>query len=235
MDAAIKAVMVADTGTGGTYTLLTGGIYTRTELGLPGINENTADDAFDDTTGLILPCALIVTGEEVPDNQIVDTGSKERSYQENARIYVYQDGSSEKYDTLLIASGSEPVTPSIEGLEKAEVYGLRNLADCQRLLRQMAGKTNVAVLGGGMVLPVETILQPGRSKCPVMAIRPAMARMVSLADGACSRPLPVSMAAAGVVAYNRATWTICAGSRPVMPAAHSGVNVRTWALSSSNP
>ncbi len=64
---------------------------------------------------------------------------------------VFRDGSSENYDTLLIASGSEPVNPPIKGLEEVEVHGLRSLADCQRLLRQLDGKKNAAILGAGMV------------------------------------------------------------------------------------
>ncbi len=64
---------------------------------------------------------------------------------------VYRDGSPENYDTILVASGSEPVTPSIDGLGEVEVHSLRNLADCRRLMQQLPDKSNVAVLGAGMV------------------------------------------------------------------------------------
>ena len=72
---------------------------------------------------------------------------------------LYRDGSSENYDTLLVASGSEPINPPIEGLEEVEVHGLRTLADCQRLLRQLDDKKNVAILGAGMVgMEIATVL-----------------------------------------------------------------------------
>ena len=64
---------------------------------------------------------------------------------------IYRDGSSENYDTLLIASGSEPIKPPIKGLEEAGVHSLRTLADCHRLIQQLKGKNNVAILGAGMV------------------------------------------------------------------------------------
>jgi hypothetical protein len=104
MDDAIKTLMVADTGAGGCATLLTGGIYTRTELGLSGITEDTAPSAFDSTTGLLKPCALIVTGEEIPDEQIVDEGGQVASYEETARIYIYQDGSTTRSTAETVAN-----------------------------------------------------------------------------------------------------------------------------------
>ena len=69
----------------------------------------------------------------------------------NKRKVIYCDGSSETYNTLLIASGSESIKPPIKGLEEVGVHSLRNLADCRHLLRQLKGKKNVAILGAGMV------------------------------------------------------------------------------------
>jgi len=64
---------------------------------------------------------------------------------------VYSDGSSEGYDTLLIASGSESVRPAVKNLEEAGIQEFRTLDDCRRLLRELDGKKEAAVLGGGMV------------------------------------------------------------------------------------
>jgi len=64
---------------------------------------------------------------------------------------IYHDGSSENYDSLLIASGSEPVKPPIQGLEEAGFHNFRTLTDCRRLLRELADKRNVTILGAGMV------------------------------------------------------------------------------------
>ena len=67
------------------------------------------------------------------------------------RRVIYRDGSSENYDTLLIASGSEPAKPSIQGLDVVGARDFRTLADCRGLLRELAGKKDVAILGAGIV------------------------------------------------------------------------------------
>lgn len=64
---------------------------------------------------------------------------------------AYSDGTLEHYDTLLVATGSEPIEPSIKGLEEVEIQSLRTLSGCRRLLNKLAGKKNVVILGAGMV------------------------------------------------------------------------------------
>jgi phenylglyoxylate dehydrogenase epsilon subunit len=64
---------------------------------------------------------------------------------------IYRDGHSESYDTLLIASGSEPIKPPIKGFTEAGIQGLRTLADCRRLLWDLEKGNKVAILGAGMV------------------------------------------------------------------------------------
>ena len=65
---------------------------------------------------------------------------------------VYQDGTRDEYDTLLIACGSEPVKPSIKGLEEAGFLGVHTLDDCQEILRQLQqGNKDVAILGAGLI------------------------------------------------------------------------------------
>jgi phenylglyoxylate dehydrogenase epsilon subunit len=62
---------------------------------------------------------------------------------------IYHDGTSDSYDSLLIASGSEPITPPIKGIDAIGVQDFRTLADCRALLRQLKRKKNIAVLGAG--------------------------------------------------------------------------------------
>ena len=64
---------------------------------------------------------------------------------------IYRDGSSENYDTLLIASGSEPIKPPVKGLAEVEVLGYRTLDDHRNLLRKLESKRDVAILGAGLV------------------------------------------------------------------------------------
>lgn len=64
---------------------------------------------------------------------------------------IYHDGVLESYDTLLIASGAEPVRPAIEGMEEVGIQHLRTLTDCRRLLGELKTKNRVAILGAGLV------------------------------------------------------------------------------------
>ncbi len=61
---------------------------------------------------------------------------------------IYRDGSSENYDTLLVASGAGPVAGVLKGIRSRD---FRTLADCRSLLRGLRGKKNVAVIGAGLV------------------------------------------------------------------------------------
>jgi phenylglyoxylate dehydrogenase epsilon subunit len=66
---------------------------------------------------------------------------------QNQRV-VYGNGEKEAYDTLLIATGSEPVLQPL--LKKAKIPGFHVLADCLPLLN-LQGSKNVTVLGAGFV------------------------------------------------------------------------------------
>lgn len=86
----LKAVLAADTGAGGFATLLTGGIYTRSELKRPGLTQKTAPGAW--SGPVMLPCCLIRERSNVPDNQINDAGAQVRSKQKTFLIVLYSDG-----------------------------------------------------------------------------------------------------------------------------------------------
>jgi phenylglyoxylate dehydrogenase epsilon subunit len=64
---------------------------------------------------------------------------------------IYKDGSSETYDTLLIATGSEPTKIDIEGLKGVGFIGFHILSDCHKLLKEMENKNSIVIYGGGLV------------------------------------------------------------------------------------
>ncbi|MGD8982733.1 MAG: FAD-dependent oxidoreductase [Desulfobacteraceae bacterium] len=64
---------------------------------------------------------------------------------------VYDNGESESYDTLLIATGSQPVRPRIKGLEGANFLGFHTLDDYHEMLGQLRKGSELAVLGAGLV------------------------------------------------------------------------------------
>ena len=64
---------------------------------------------------------------------------------------VYKGGEREKYDTLLICTGSMPVRPSVEGIEEVGFIGFHTIEDYHELNRRLEGKSEVLIYGGGLV------------------------------------------------------------------------------------
>jgi NAD(P)H-dependent nitrite reductase large subunit len=67
------------------------------------------------------------------------------------------DGLSERYDTLIIATGSSPVIPPLanvrdeRGAFKQGVFVFRTLDDCERIMRCAETARRAAVIGGGLL------------------------------------------------------------------------------------
>lgn len=63
---------------------------------------------------------------------------------------IYRDGDNDTYDTLLIASGAEPLKPAISGL-KGEFLSFHVLSDERNLAQLLQRGKNVIIYGGGLV------------------------------------------------------------------------------------
>ncbi|MGA2879032.1 MAG: nitrite reductase large subunit NirB [Bryobacteraceae bacterium] len=74
-----------------------------------------------------------------------------------AKLVYGEDGSAEPYDQLIIATGSRPFIPHIEGISmpdgsfKPGVFVFRTLDDCREIARYAQGKKIAAVIGGGLL------------------------------------------------------------------------------------
>lgn len=88
----IKTILTADSGAGGVYTLMTGGIYTYENTGRLGISLTNTASAYDSTTGKLKPCLLIKERAEVPDNGVYDDATQEISYRQIVELWWYDDG-----------------------------------------------------------------------------------------------------------------------------------------------
>lgn len=72
----------------------------------------------------------------------IDTGKGE---------VTYDCGEREAYDTLLIATGSEPALPPIPGLDDSRVLQLRTLSDAKEVMAGIEGNKTAIILGAGLI------------------------------------------------------------------------------------
>ena len=61
------------------------------------------------------------------------------------------EGSVTSYDTLLLATGSSPFMPRIEGLDRENVFAFRTLDDTRKLLQRAGPGLKAVVIGGGLL------------------------------------------------------------------------------------
>ncbi|MDQ0390532.1 FAD-dependent oxidoreductase [Labrys monachus] len=67
------------------------------------------------------------------------------------RLVRLEDGRSEAYARLLLATGAEPRRPGLPGEGLPHVHLLRSLADCRRILADARTARHVVVLGGSFI------------------------------------------------------------------------------------
>jgi nitrite reductase (NADH) large subunit len=74
-----------------------------------------------------------------------------------AKLAFAEDGAPEPYDKLIIATGSRPFIPQMEGTTmpdgkfKPGVFVFRTLEDCRAIAEYAKGKTSAVVIGGGLL------------------------------------------------------------------------------------
>ena len=64
---------------------------------------------------------------------------------------LLQGGKKVKYDKLLVATGSRPFVPPMEGLDKNEYFTFMTYADALALEKQLAPEKNVLIVGAGLI------------------------------------------------------------------------------------
>jgi nitrite reductase (NADH) large subunit len=69
----------------------------------------------------------------------------------NAKTVTGDDGSITPFDKLLLATGSNPLIPPMEGVKKQGVYVFRNLDDTRALLDRAKKDVKAVVIGGGLL------------------------------------------------------------------------------------
>ncbi|WP_024794336.1 FAD-dependent oxidoreductase [Tomitella biformata] len=120
------------------------------------------DEAHDAYNRVLLPHVL--AGELDPDatrlrpegwcaeqSITVRRGVRASVIDVDAQCVVCADGSTQPYDELILATGSSPFLPDIEGIGHPAVTALRTLEDCARVDSAVRAGARVVVLGGGLL------------------------------------------------------------------------------------
>jgi 3-phenylpropionate/trans-cinnamate dioxygenase ferredoxin reductase component len=82
----------------------------------------------------------------------VKTGVKVQSLERKRRVLLLGNGEEIRYERLILAPGSRPVIPRLEGVDVLEgVFPVRNLPEAQKARSWITREQKIMVLGGGLV------------------------------------------------------------------------------------
>ncbi len=80
----------------------------------------------------------------------IDRGKKELTVKDLVHNKIYR----ESYDKLILSPGAAPVVPPIPGMEKMDVFTIRNVADIRKLHNCITGNQKsekISIIGGGFI------------------------------------------------------------------------------------
>ncbi|WP_395093954.1 nitrite reductase large subunit NirB [Armatimonas sp.] len=147
-------------------------------------------------------------------------GVRAAAIDRESRSVALADGQSIAYDQLIIATGSRPFVPRMEGLytEEADsvmrsgVFVFRTIDDCSKIAGTAAKARKAAVIGGGL-LGLEAARGLLRFGCEVHVIHLSTSLMENQLDATAGRILKATMQKMGVhVHLEKATTSILGDS-----------------------
>jgi assimilatory nitrate reductase electron transfer subunit len=130
-------------------------------------------------------------------------GSKVAGVDRAARTLTLADGTVLEYDALVLATGSRPWIPPVEGLTLTDgslapsALAFRTMADCEAILEQAVPGAPVAVLGGGL-LGLEAARGLAGRGCLVTVVHPVGHIMERQLDQGAARVLARTMEGYGI-------------------------------------
>lgn len=84
-------------------------------------------------------------------NIVLHAGVAATTIDRDNKVVRGAGGVEASYDTLIIATGSRPFVPPVDGIEKTGMFAYRTLDDCQAIEAYARGCRNAAVMGGGLL------------------------------------------------------------------------------------
>ncbi len=99
------------------------------------------------------PDALQLRPREWYDDRSVDVrlGTWVTGLDVEAKEVTLGGGETLAYSTLVLATGSQPLMPPIEGIDLPGVYPFRGPEDCEAIRSEASGARHAAVIGGGLL------------------------------------------------------------------------------------
>ncbi len=91
-------------------------------------------------------------------------GTRVASLDAERKTVRLEDGRSIAFDRLPLATGSSPIVPKIEGIEKAGVHTFGGLSDIQAIRGELPRARSAVIIGGGLigVAATETLMNRGK-------------------------------------------------------------------------
>ncbi|HEX4351503.1 MAG TPA: FAD-dependent oxidoreductase, partial [Polyangiales bacterium] len=116
------------------------------------------------------------------------------------KMLTLDDGRTQTYDKLILATGSSAFMPRIPGIEKPGVFAYRTIDDLAAIARYGRGAKRAAVLGGGLLgLEAARAMQALGLETHVVELAPRL--MPRQLDDAGAKLLLNSIVAMGVTAH----------------------------------
>jgi nitrite reductase (NADH) large subunit len=135
-------------------------------------------------------------------------GTRATAIDPDRQTVTTDDGRVTRFDRLVVATGSAPVLPPIEGLDLEGVLVFRTLDDTRALLRRAGPGINAAVVGGGL-LGLEAAYGLHAQGCTVTVVHLAATLMERQLDAAAGSYLQTHLERLGIrVRLNRETRAI---------------------------
>lgn len=79
-------------------------------------------------------------------------GRAATSLDPNKKQVLLDNGETQSYDKLLIATGSSPIIPNIKNIDKAKnIYVLRDIDDAKKIQDMLLNSESAIILGGGLI------------------------------------------------------------------------------------